>query len=216
MDKLPDITGSITPTNSSDVPARQAANSRSVSRPRPDAASLRQALAERMTSSEALEAVSGILACYEYGVRDNSYIGALASALMYFPRQVALQCADPLCGIARAHPERAPNVGHVIAWCERAQAPLFMQLYEAKREPERVDRSERPTLEQIQHKLPDFMKQEKERKVARFRASFPDPESHEKDRNLRASPHLIRAMKEREELEAARRRLDDPPHWSQS
>ncbi len=210
MERLPDITASIRPTDLNGGTASAMRSTRNVPQLRPDARSLRQALAERMTLSEYLEAVSGILACYEYGARENGYIGALAQILMAYPRQIALRCADPLRGIARDRPDRAPNVGHVIAWCEQAQAPLHIHLREAEQVAARetVDRSQRPSAAQVERNLPDWMKAEKSKRLVQFVAAFPDPQSREGDRDLKASRYLVKALREKDEINYINHKLD--------
>lgn len=57
------------------------------------------------------------------GSAGKSYIGAIAEILAYYPRQIALKCADPIHGCAR-ETKFMPTPSDVIGWCERAAKPL--------------------------------------------------------------------------------------------
>jgi hypothetical protein len=86
---------------------------------KPENASLRQALADRLTLSEAVEVVGKMLAARGSGQPHNptGYIGALSAALMEYPRQIALQCAEPLKGVCR-ETRFLPEIADIVAWCE--------------------------------------------------------------------------------------------------
>ena len=82
--------------------------------------------------SEAIEAATAIISGYPNGGQNagDSYIGALASTLMGYPRQVALRCADwprklgqPLRGVC-ASCRFLPTPADLIAWCEKETEPL--------------------------------------------------------------------------------------------
>ena len=111
--------------------------------------------------SEAIDAASAILNGYPNGGANagDSYIGALASTLMGYPRQVALRCADyprklgvPLRGIS-AVCRFLPTPADLIAWCERETEPLRVSFQREQRiaaqiedrtEAERIEREDRP------------------------------------------------------------------------
>ncbi len=87
--------------------------------------SVRQALLDRMTISEGIEAAGRIVGAYPNGGRDasKSYLGAIASTLASYPRQIALACADPVNGVTRDC-KFLPTVSDIVAWCERKTEPL--------------------------------------------------------------------------------------------
>jgi len=92
---------------------------------RPDSASVRKALEDRMTFSEVLEAASGIIASYPSGkpANERGYLGAISSVLAEYPRQVVARCSSPLQGIVREC-KFLPSVAELVAWCEREKAGL--------------------------------------------------------------------------------------------
>src|SRR5262245_9332365 len=49
----------------------------------------------------------------------EGYLKALAGTLAQYPADLSLECADPRTGIARTFDGWAPNVSHVIAWCDQ-------------------------------------------------------------------------------------------------
>lgn len=96
--------------------------------------SVRLAYSDRMTMPEAIEAVGRMIAAYPNGGGNagKSYIGTIAALLTQYPKSVAVQCANPLSGVAR-ETRFLPTVADVVAWCEP----------EAGRMCERVDREDR-------------------------------------------------------------------------
>lgn len=82
--------------------------------------SLRKALTERMTPSEAVEAVGRLIERYPNGGASagDGYIGGLSAVLMHYPRSVALRCHDPMKGVP-AETKFLPTPSDLIAWCER-------------------------------------------------------------------------------------------------
>lgn len=92
-------------------------NSPSNSLTKSDGSKLQRAYDDRMSLSEALEAVSRMIAGYVNGSPSKAYLGAIASILCKYSRMVATKCADPTSGVAikcRFHPTPAD----VVAWCE--------------------------------------------------------------------------------------------------
>lgn len=94
-----------------------------------------------MTLSEAIEAATVIIAGYPNGGANagDSYIGALASTLMAYPRQVAMRCADyprklgqPLRGVSAVE-KFLPTPAVIIAWCEKETEPLRQAVDREKR-----------------------------------------------------------------------------------
>lgn len=85
---------------------------------------MRQAYSDRMTMPEAIEAVGRMIAAYPNGGGNagKSYIGTIAAMLTQYPKSIAVQCANPLSGVAR-ETRFLPTVADVVAWCEpRADA----------------------------------------------------------------------------------------------
>lgn len=86
---------------------------------------MRQALADRLLLSEALEAVHRMLSGYANRAQaGDSYLGAIAALLCTYPRSVALRCADPLHGVSRKT-RFLPTVADVVEWCEKACEPMY-------------------------------------------------------------------------------------------
>jgi hypothetical protein len=81
-------------------------------------------LADRLLLSEAVEAVGKLMSAWPNS-KDvaNSYIGALASVLITYPRTVAMRCSDPILGVAR-ETKFLPTVADLVAWCERETAAM--------------------------------------------------------------------------------------------
>ena len=81
-----------------------------------------------MMLSEAIDAATQIVGRYPNGGANagDSYIGALAAMLGSYPRQVALSCADKVHGVVRDC-KFLPTPADIVAWCERAAAPLYKQ-----------------------------------------------------------------------------------------
>jgi len=126
MDKLP--TGAVlekltSPSSHSTLPTK------------PANASLRQALADRLTLSEAIEAVGRMVAAQGSGRPhdERGYIGAIAAALMQYPRMIALRCADPLRGVKR-ETRFLPEIADIVKWCERETEALRKPVDEEDRE----------------------------------------------------------------------------------
>ena len=162
MDKLPDITARLRENGNGNQERASNTSGTDLQR-RPAGESMKRVLSDRMTSSESLEAATQILNFYSVGKKDvgASYLGAIAQVLSSYPRQVAMRCATPH-GIAATRPDFPPSVGHVIAWCEEAVAPLYAQ--EAReqhieqqfreREEAAIPRAERPNISNYQHREP--------------------------------------------------------------
>jgi hypothetical protein len=110
-------------------------NSHSTLPTKPENASLRQALADRLALSEAIDAVGKMLSARGSGQPSDprGYIGAISAALMQYPRQVALQCTDPLKGVLRDM-HFLPEISDVIAWCEKATAAMRKPVEEEDRD----------------------------------------------------------------------------------
>lgn len=85
-----------------------------------------------MTISEAIEAVEAIIRCYPHGGNNvaDGYIGALATTLGNYPRQVARACSNPKTGIVKTA-KFLPTVAEVVKWCDEVTEPLWRM---AKRE----------------------------------------------------------------------------------
>src|SRR5436305_3824599 len=87
--------------------------------------SVRAAMSDRMSYSEAVEAVGKLIGAFPNGSPANAkgYIGALAAVLVDYPRVVSSKCADPLQGVAR-ETRFLPTVADLVGWCEREKASL--------------------------------------------------------------------------------------------
>lgn len=152
-----------------------------------ESGSLRQALADRMVLSEALQIVGKLLSCYPNGGAQagKSYVGALAAILVTYPRTIAQQSADPLKGVPRER-KFLPTPADLIAWCERETAALrgpvdredhysklAREAQERREEGEYWERARttRPTLDELRAKhgenwgLKDPLKRESSKKI---------------------------------------------------
>jgi hypothetical protein len=129
---------------------------------------VRQALADRMTLSEALEHVHRLLRGFPNGGANagDGYIGALAATLGEYPRMVATKCCSPVHGVAR-ETRFLPTVADIVAFCERETAELrrpvdredhddkMRQEFTRRAEDEKfwkADRAARPSLDEIREK----------------------------------------------------------------
>lgn len=78
----------------------------------------------RLSMSEAVAAVSRMVAVYPNpGSAGKAYIGAMAALLMKYPKQLALDCANPLSGVA-LESEFTPTLAKATAWLERYMYPF--------------------------------------------------------------------------------------------
>lgn len=86
---------------------------------------LRQALVDRLTLSEAVDAVGRLISAFPNGGQQSSkgYIGALSALLLEYPRQIALECADPVKGVARAT-KFLPTIADIVGWCDERKISL--------------------------------------------------------------------------------------------
>ena len=262
MDKLGNITGSIVNqlTNSSDGQAKPSDSSGNALRSKSASESLRRVLDDRMTYSEAMGAVAGIVSCYPNSGRDvgGGYLGAIANVLTGYPRQVVVACADPKRGIARTA-KFLPNVAELVAWCENETRPLRDQVHREQlieqlaREREEEAKTQAPQTHREKHvaamkekygdwnngwKKPSEIAREAEESRARLRdqigaaafdalpdqpkpappdvrfRDFPPPQRRDSDRDLKASPELVKALQEKHAFEQAQGK-DESPHWSE-
>jgi hypothetical protein len=130
--------------------------------------SVRQALADRMTLSEALEHVHRLLQGFPNGGANagDGYIGALAATLGDYPRMVATKCCSPVHGVAR-ETKFLPTVADIVAFCERETTELrrpvdredhdrkMREEFTRRAEDEKfwaADRAARPSLDEIRAK----------------------------------------------------------------
>lgn len=86
---------------------------------KPMSSNVKQAYTDRMMLSEALQAVHRLVEAFPNGgsTAGKSYIGTIAALLCSYPRSIAMQCADPLRGVAR-ETKFLPTVADIVAWCE--------------------------------------------------------------------------------------------------
>jgi hypothetical protein len=80
---------------------------------------LKQALADRLLLSEAIDAVAKMVDAYPNGRASitDSYLGNMANMLCQYPRLVALQCADPIRGVPTKS-KFIPTIADVVEWCD--------------------------------------------------------------------------------------------------
>lgn len=84
----------------------------------------------------------------------KSYIGTISALLMQYPRQISIDCADPIRGVARTT-KFIPTVADVVSWCEE-RVDSMRNIVEFE------DRSVRQLRERQQHETlppanPEFM-----------------------------------------------------------
>lgn len=92
---------------------------------------------------EAIEAIGYLLGAYPGKQAPDSYIGTLAALLCKYPKQVAIECTDPLRGVARKC-KFMPTVADVVAWCEPETDRIYRHVArENLIEQQRLERSER-------------------------------------------------------------------------
>jgi hypothetical protein len=104
--------------------AKTLLTSPSTSLTKPANASMRQALADRLTLSEAIETVGKMIRGYaNAGQAGRSYIGAIAELLARYPRSVALGAADLATGVP-SETRFLPTPADVVAWCERETSAM--------------------------------------------------------------------------------------------
>lgn len=86
--------------------------------------SVRAALSDRLTLSEAIRVVAEMLRGYPNGnTASDSYIGALAEVLGHYPRCVAARAGKVFNGVPSTT-KFLPTPADIIAWCEREKADL--------------------------------------------------------------------------------------------
>src|SRR5262245_22604999 len=91
---------------------------------RRESSSVKRALSDRLTPSEAIEAAGKMIRGYPQAKdAPKSYIGAMADLLTRYPRSVALACVDLATGVA-SETRYMPTPSEVIGWCERKARPL--------------------------------------------------------------------------------------------
>ena len=100
---------------------------------------LRRALDDHLLLSEATKVAGDLLSQFPNIRGDNisdGFIGALASVLAQYPRQVALQCGDARKGIARD--TKFLSIAEVVAWCEKCTDPMRRDLAREDRIAEQI------------------------------------------------------------------------------
>lgn len=104
-------------------------------------------LDSRVTLSDALAIAGKIIASYPGRKVEDSYIGAIADALMSYPAAVVHR-AHKVPGGIPACVDHMPNVTDVIAWCESETAPLRRQVaYEQRIKQQLAEREIKPQTE---------------------------------------------------------------------
>jgi hypothetical protein len=166
------------------------------------------ALADRMTLSEAIEAVGLLVRRFPNGGANagKDYIGGLAAVLIEYPRSIALRCHDPLRGVPR-ETKFLPTPSDVIAWCERETDDMRRPVDREERdagmrkhfsklaEDEKfwsADRAARPTYDEL-----------KATHGPTWGISDTDPQNPKARENAREALHHANEMLRRRENEAA-------------
>jgi hypothetical protein len=112
---------------------------------------VRQASADRLTLSEAIDAVGRMIDAYPNGraAITDSYIGNMAALLCQYPRVVALLCANPIKGVA-TKTTFIPTVAEVVKFCEPLTADLLRSVARENRIKEQLDERDRVEAERAQ------------------------------------------------------------------
>jgi hypothetical protein len=185
-------------TNLADNPANHSATLPTVLPRKLEGASLRRALNDRVTFSEALQAAGRIVKAYPNGGKDagEGYIGALAATLAAYPRVTATQCASPVFGVVRVA-SFLPTVAEIVKWCEKAVEPLYRQ----------ADREDRVTA-QIDARAMPIDAVTRERVAAGFKSL-----GEALQRGLKPSPAELEARAEKATNKRARHLRDVVAEW---
>jgi hypothetical protein len=124
-------------------------------------------LEARLTLSEALNWVASMLDSYPDKNNPAPYVTALARSLCEHPREVAIASADPVNGVVRTTMFK-PTVANIHDWCDQHSEALksFVaglddklrrEAERVRESPREVDRSNRPSLEELRQKFgPNF------------------------------------------------------------
>lgn len=114
-----------------------------------DNSSVKRAYDDRMTISEAIEAVGRMIRGYaNRGSADKGYIGAIAELLCQYPRTVARDCADPLRGVVTTT-SYMPTSADIVKWCEPKSSVMRGRVEWEERAERQLQ--ERREFEQKQH-----------------------------------------------------------------
>jgi hypothetical protein len=86
---------------------------------------VRQAYSDRLNLSDAIELVGEMIKRYPNGGAQagKGYIGELAATLCYYPRSVAVACADRMTGVTSMR-DFLPTPASIIAWCEPRKSEM--------------------------------------------------------------------------------------------
>lgn len=167
-----------------------------------------------MMLSEAIDAATAIIGGYPNGGANagDSYIGALASTLMAYPRQVAMKCADyprkpgkPLQGVSAVE-KFLPTPAVIIAWCEKETEPLRQV----------VDR-ERRIARQLEERAEFEAPREDRLSYAELKAKYGDGDGgwgidQHKEKQKYLSAEELAAMIGQDEFDKIPN-AKDPPSW---
>ena len=94
--------------------------------------SVQRALDDRLTFSETTSIAGDLLAQFPNAREvSDGFIGALASVLTQYPRQVVFKCADPLRGIARD--SKFLSIAETVSWLEKQTEPMRADVDREKR-----------------------------------------------------------------------------------
>jgi hypothetical protein len=90
---------------------------------RPSLQRVRQAYSDRLSYPEAATLIGKLLAQWPRAPQDEPYMLALATALLAYPRCVAMAAIEPTTGVASEKTfGLGPTVADVVAWCDRESA----------------------------------------------------------------------------------------------
>lgn len=134
-----------------------------------DVRSVRTALTDRLTLTEALEVVGEIIDCYPNGPKlaGKGYIGAMAEGVLCkYPAVIARGASDRLTGVV-AESEFLPSVAKLVAWLNRKteemRRPVDIEDHHMRIQREMMERrieeeqredarKKRPSLEELRAK----------------------------------------------------------------
>lgn len=151
---------------------------------RPANSSLQRALDDHLMLSEATMIAGDLLSQFPSTKADVSdgFIGALASVLMQYPRQVSLKCADPRVGLARE--AKFISIADIVGWCEKQTEPM-------RRDLAREDRIAQQLLERAEWE--DYKPSDRLKALGKAWLERSDPDAERMARDSRISEQARRA-----------------------
>lgn len=181
--------------------------------------------------SERLSLAKVLFACYRMTETSDPeiYAAAAIAVMSDYSIDVVRKICDPRSGLP-SKCKWLPSIAEIKEACEEEIAPMLRERARQaqlkkqfeERETEAVDRSKRLTVAELRAKYGDWTEElsrgGRESEQARLARVFPPPQKRESDRDLKASELLIKAIKDKDELDSFNRKLDgedQSPHWSE-